>query len=151
MSVEVEATDVIRLVLQFLKENSLTTAFTALQEESHVALNTVDNVDGFLSDVQQGHWDAVMTVVSTLRLPAPLLADIYQQLVLELIEMRELDTARSVLRSAGPMVRLRDEQSSRHARLEALAAKPFFDPREAYDSGNSKERSRAQIPQPEGI
>ena len=90
MDVDIEATDVIRLILQFLKENSLTNAMQALQEESQVALNTVESVDGFLAEVQNGRWDAVMTVVSSLRLPFPLLADIYEQLVLELIELREL-------------------------------------------------------------
>ena len=90
-AVEIEATDVIRLMLQFLKEQSLTGAMQALQEESQVALNTVDNVDSFLADVQQGRWDAVMPVVATLRLPFPLLADVYELLVLELIELRELE------------------------------------------------------------
>ena len=145
MSVEIEATDVVRLVLQFLKENSLTSAMQALQEESQVALNTVDNVDSFLADLQNGRWDAVMSVVATLRLPFPLLAELYEQLVLELIELRELDTARSILRGAGPMARLKQEQQERHARLESLIGKPYFDPREAYDSGNSKERRRGQI------
>ena len=144
-AVEIEATDVIRLMLQFLKEQSLTGAMQALQEESQVALNTVDNVDSFLADVQQGRWDAVMPVVATLRLPFPLLADVYELLVLELIELRELETARSVLRGAGPMQRLKEEQQARHSRLETLATKPYFDPREAYDPGSGKERRRGQI------
>lgn len=144
-AVEIEATDVIRLMLQFLKEQSLTGAMQALQEESQVALNTVDNVDSFLADVQQGRWDAVMPVVATLRLPFPLLADLYELLVLELIELRELETARSVLRGAGPMQRLKEEQQARHSRLETLATKPYFDPREAYDPGSGKERRRGQI------
>ena len=63
--VEVEATDVVKIVLQFLKENSLTSSLQALQEEAQVALNTVDNIDTFISDIQHGHWDAVMSVVST--------------------------------------------------------------------------------------
>ena len=53
-SCEVEATDVVRVVLQFLKENGLTNAMLALQDESQVALNTVDNLDTFVHDVQQG-------------------------------------------------------------------------------------------------
>ena len=48
---EVEATDVVRVVLQFLKENGLTNAMLALQDESQVALNTVDNLDTFVHDV----------------------------------------------------------------------------------------------------
>ena len=36
-TVEIEATDVIRLMLQFLKEQSLTASLQALQEEAQVA------------------------------------------------------------------------------------------------------------------
>ena len=77
--VEVEATDVVKIVLQFLKENSLTSSLQALQDEAQVALNTVDNIDTFISDIQHGHWDAVMSVVSTLKLPIKLMMDIYEQ------------------------------------------------------------------------
>lgn len=77
--VEVDATDVIKIVLQFLKENSLTSSLQALQEETQIALNSVDNVDSFVSDVQHGHWEAVMGVVATLKLPRRLLMDLYEQ------------------------------------------------------------------------
>ena len=129
---EIEATDVVRLVLQFLKEHSLTSSLRALQEESQVALNTVDNLEGFLGDVQHGRWDAVMSVVATLKLPQALLANLYEQLIVELIEMRELEMARTLLQTADPMLRLREEEGERHAKLEALAAKPYFDPRDVY-------------------
>jgi hypothetical protein len=75
----VEATDVVRVVLQFLKENGLTNSMLALQDESQVALNTVDNLDAFLSDVTSGHWESVMTTVATLKLPTGLLSDLYEQ------------------------------------------------------------------------
>ena len=44
-----------------------------------------------------------MSALSTLRLPRALLSDIYEHLVLELLELREIDTARQVLRTAEPM------------------------------------------------
>ena len=51
-TLEVEAADVVKVVLQFLKENALTDSLRVLQEESQVALNTVDDVDVFISDVR---------------------------------------------------------------------------------------------------
>ena len=53
---DVDAADVVKVVLQFLKENSLTASLQALQDESQVALITVENLDGLGADVQQGQW-----------------------------------------------------------------------------------------------
>ena len=115
---EVDAADLVRIIQQFLKENSLHATLHALQEESQVALNTVENVEAFVADVQHGRWDAVMAVVATLKLPQKLLWDLYEQIVLELLELRELETARHVLRSAEPMIARRERHSERHERLE---------------------------------
>jgi len=143
--VEVEAVDVVKVVLQFLKENSLTNSLQALQEESQVALNTVDNVEALLSDVQHGHWDMVLSAISTLRLPQALLADLHEQVVIELLELREIDTARQVLRNSLPMLTMKDQQPHRHQQLESLAGRPYFETSLAYPDGSSKEHRRAHI------
>ena len=142
---DVDAADVVKVVLQFLKENSLTASLQALQDESQVALNTVENLDGLVADVQQGRWDAVMSTIATLKLSPKLLEELYEQLVLEMIELRELDTAKQLLRGAEPMAALRASKPERHAALEALASRPYFDPAAAYPDGSSKERRRTLI------
>ena len=55
-TLEIESSDVVRVVLQFLKENNLTDAMQALQKESGVTLNTVDNVENFAKDIRNGRW-----------------------------------------------------------------------------------------------
>jgi WD40 repeat-containing protein SMU1 len=67
--VDIDSNDIIRLVLQFLKENNLTSSMQQLQRESGVTLNTVDNVDSFLNDIRHGRWDLVLNQVGTLKLP----------------------------------------------------------------------------------
>ena len=52
-ALEIDAADVVRLIEQFLKEHSLTRSLRALQEESQVALNVVDNLDAFLKDARK--------------------------------------------------------------------------------------------------
>lgn len=68
-SLEIDSRDVIRLMLQFMKENNMTNSMRELQIESDVTLNTVDNLESFTSDIQKGHWDSVLSQVSSLKLP----------------------------------------------------------------------------------
>lgn len=117
-----------------------------VQEETGVSLNTVESVDGFCAAIHAGQWDAVLSATRALRLPEDKLLLLYEQVVLELAELRELAAARAVLRQAPPCVRMRRADPARHQRLEALLARTYFDPREAYGAApGGRERRRAQL------
>ena len=51
MTLQIEASDVIKIILQFCKENNLTKSFEAIEDECQTSLNTVDSIDSFVSFV----------------------------------------------------------------------------------------------------
>lgn len=144
-ALEVESADVVRVVLQFLQENGLSSSVAALQEESGVSLNATHDIDGLIAHTLGGHWDRVLAAVGHMRLPSPLLSDLYEQVVIELLELREIETARQLLRSAPALLAMKKSHEKRFARLESLTARPFFEPRDAYLDGSSREHRRAHL------
>jgi WD40 repeat-containing protein SMU1 len=142
----VESADVIRLILQFCKENGLHRTLQTLQEESRVSLNTVDSLDGLMSDINHGRWDVVLQAVSYLSLPINVQVDLYTQVVLELAELKDQDTANHLLRETTPMIEMKQENPERWIRLEHQIKKSHFDARDAYD-GMPKEKKRRAIAQ----
>eukprot|EP00879_Flechtneria_rotunda_P033531 GHRR01037147.1.p1 GENE.GHRR01037147.1~~GHRR01037147.1.p1 ORF type:complete len:490 (+),score=181.28 GHRR01037147.1:134-1603(+) len=145
MSLEIEATDVIKVILQFCKENGLLESFNALQNECQVFLNTVDSIEGFVADINAGRWDVLLPQIAQLKLPRAKLENLYEQVVLEMVEHRELDTAKAMLRQTLVFQRIKADDSERYARLEQLCSRTYMDLRDLYGANSSKDKRRAAL------
>jgi len=142
----VESGDIVRLILQFCKENGLHRTLQTLQEETRVSLNTVDSLDGLTSDINHGRWDSVLQTMSYLSLPDSLLQDLYAHIVLEFIELHENELATHIMRETGPCISMKQDDPNRWRRLEQALKAEYFNPREAYEGG-SKEKVRQNLAQ----
>jgi WD40 repeat-containing protein SMU1 len=60
---EVELQDVMKLVLQFLKEQGMSESLQILQRESGVYLNAVTDLESLLKDVLAGRWEIVLNQI----------------------------------------------------------------------------------------
>lgn len=140
---EVASGDVVRLILQFLRENRLFGAMRALQEESQVSLNAVDSIDAFVADIRHGRWDAVLQQTKALECSAAAMMELYELVVLEMMEMHESDVAVQLLRTTPAMAHMKHTQPERYLRLEKLTQRPF-DAAETF-GGVAKQRRRDDV------
>ena len=144
-TLEVDSKDVVRLVLQFLKENNMFKAMRALEAQSDVSMNTVDNIETFQADILSGKWDHVLQQVASLKLPREKAMFLYEQVILECLESGERDLGREMLRTTEVMLFMKVDQPERYLKLERLCQRPFFNASDAYEIGTSKERRRQEL------
>lgn len=117
-----------------------------LQNECQVSLNTVDSIEQFVSDITSGRWDIILPQIANLKLPRSKLEDLYEQVLLELVELREGDTARAMLRQTHVFHLMKRDQPDRYLRLDKLCSMMSADPRELYQ-GAGRDKRRSQIAQ----
>ena len=141
MTTEIKQSDVIKLILQYCNENGLSETFKILQRESNIGLNTVENIEAFSSNIKNGKWDLVLKTVSNIKMPSIKLMDLYEQIIIELLEISEKETA-LLLKDSLIVNNLRNEFPERCLRLEILCKRPVFDYKEAYPYNMTKEKMR---------
>lgn len=82
--------------------------------------------------------------VSNLKLPAAKLQALHELIVLELIELREVETARSLLRKSEPLNLLRSENEDKFLELEKACGRTIVDSKTLY-GGVSRQKRRNMV------
>jgi WD40 repeat-containing protein SMU1 len=122
---------VLQLVQQLLREHGLYRSLEALQSETGQGLNDVPDRSAFLAHVTEGRWDAVLPIITHMKLPLKVLTAVYEELLLELLEMHEFDTAWALLQGK-EMATLREKEPVRFQRIAVLLSRHTHAPDELY-------------------
>lgn len=107
-------------------------------------MNVVVDLDVFLDNIKHGRWDKVLQEVSNLKLPATKVQQLHEQIVLEMIELREIETARSLLHQSEALAILRVEDESRYMALEKCCNRTTVDTNLLYGD-HSRQKRRNSI------
>ncbi|KAJ2095982.1 hypothetical protein GGI09_004599 [Coemansia sp. S100] len=142
---DIESATVVRLVEQFLKEHNLQKTLETLQKETGISINTVDNVDTFKSDIIKGKWEAVLASVEQAGIAQGKLVDLYEHIIIELVELRDMGPARALLRQTEPMEIMRTSQPDRYLKLEQLLSRTSLDLNDTFGGKGTKESRRLEI------
>ncbi|RMX62651.1 hypothetical protein KXD40_003678 [Peronospora effusa] len=143
---EVDSSDIIHLILQFLRENRLFHAMRALQEESQVSLNAVESVESLAIDISHGRWDLVLQQTKALECSVSAMMDLYELVAIDMMEVQENDVAVQLLRNTPALAKMKQTQPERYLRLEKMTQGANFDPLEA-SIGSSKQKRRDEVAQ----
>ena len=67
--VEVDSADLVRIILQYLRENGLKKSFEALSNETGVLLDALDDKSSLILSISGGEWERVFHVLNDLLVP----------------------------------------------------------------------------------
>lgn len=108
-------------------------------------LNTVMNAEQLERDVCAGRWDEVLLAISGLRLPLHKLMNLYEQIVREMLEVREVDVARAMMKETGVFAKMKQTAPERFKALDALVNRIGGDGSHIKASFSSNEEEIAQL------
>ena len=125
--VRVDAQDVLKLIFQFLSEQNLTKTAKSLMNETDIDIDfiTEKSVSKLTKSIVEGEWEFVLDHFynkNIISVSEHVLEKILTQIALEMIELRDVEVAKAILRETETMQRCKDKNKMR--RLEALAGMP---------------------------
>ena len=99
-TLDFEATDVVRIILQFCKENGLSQSYAAIEQELPDLAKHRRQYRCFRDGNQEGRWDVVLPSVARLGIPQHKLEDLYEHVAIECAESLEFEAGKTLLQHA---------------------------------------------------
>ncbi len=118
--IEVDSSEVIRLILQFLRDNNLPDSVKTVSKESGVFLNVIKDKHSFILLAKELKWDLVLEEVEyNLCLDRNVLSSLYRTIYFDFVRKNEISTARSILRDS-VLKELKDTDPEEYVQLESF-------------------------------
>uniref|UniRef100_A0A7S2RPI1 WD40 repeat-containing protein SMU1 n=1 Tax=Mucochytrium quahogii TaxID=96639 RepID=A0A7S2RPI1_9STRA len=121
---EVDAEDVVKVVLQFLRESGLETSAHALEKESGVRLNFVQDKTHLVDLIRQGAWTKVLTYLQGCELQCQVIWELYEIILDDLVDKGEFNVAKQILKESEDLNRLKLENGELYDNLQELVYRP---------------------------
>ena len=124
----------IQLVYSFLKHKKYSKSLWALIDESEVPFNLVRCAESQLKEwVLAGSWVEVLGALGDVSLPAPTAAQLYEQVIYELVESDNLEGAKLLSESASFRLALKHDSALCQKLLSMSHSSVKIDMRVIYD------------------
>eukprot|EP01053_Blabericola_migrator_P000168 Blabericola_migrator_1__167@NODE_1043_length_5621_cov_191_151602_g718_i0_p1_GENE_NODE_1043_length_5621_cov_191_151602_g718_i0NODE_1043_length_5621_cov_191_151602_g718_i0_p1_ORF_typecomplete_len571_score116_34ANAPC4_WD40/PF12894_7/0_024ANAPC4_WD40/PF12894_7/5_5e11ANAPC4_WD40/PF12894_7/0_041ANAPC4_WD40/PF12894_7/0_023ANAPC4_WD40/PF12894_7/21WD40/PF00400_32/20WD40/PF00400_32/1_3e05WD40/PF00400_32/0_0015WD40/PF00400_32/0_2LisH_TPL/PF17814_1/1_9e14WD40_like/PF17005_5/4_7e10Ge1_WD40/PF16529_5/4e02Ge1_ len=143
--VEVESQDVVRLILQYLKENGLLRSFHVLQEEADVFLNGIENKEDVVNKAVNGELGVLLKLASEVDTPPALLFTLFEHVALELLDTGDKEALAMFMKSNAVFDAMAKKEPLRYRRIETLKAKAVKPSSEELWGEVSKAKRRKTI------
>ncbi|GBG29313.1 WD40 repeat-containing protein SMU1 [Hondaea fermentalgiana] len=148
---EVDANEVLRVVLQFLVESGLEKTARTLESEADVRLNVVPDVTKIGALIEAKDWATLLSSLNQCQLPRSVMWSLYEEILADLVERGEEGAAKEILRDSEDLEALKKENGARFDELQnlllqllgqALAFRGELDRIEANDKDGDEGRKR---------
>jgi hypothetical protein len=118
--VEVDSSNVLKVVLQFLQENHFNATAETLIKESNVRMNAVTDLHHFKELVRNGKWEDFLKSISFYIFEPAATADVLEQIVKELCSKGQNEAAQVLIKNSEPLIFLKQNEPNRFLNLEEM-------------------------------
>ncbi|KAJ3384689.1 Serine/threonine-protein kinase smu1 [Lobulomyces angularis] len=133
--VQIESSDIIKLIFQFFKENNLNESLKALEKETKVKLNSLDYTTSkqLSNSILEGNFSQTLKILKSLNLPQENLISLFDLIFCELLLEKEFLPAKNFFLNAQVFEKMRLIDPNRYLVLnQFLTERNEFDEKLAF-------------------